>query len=79
MTDCSCVVGYTAGADGVQCTACVAGTYKEDTGAGACSPCPGGGSSPDGSDALGDCTCTSSCFFVQVDISLPGNREFKIP
>ncbi|KAJ1482839.1 hypothetical protein T484DRAFT_1601453, partial [Baffinella frigidus] len=37
-TDCSCVAGYT-GSDGEECSACLAGTYKVGTGAGACNSC----------------------------------------
>ena len=37
MTACICVEGYTAGSDGVECTACEAGTYKDWPGTGAVS------------------------------------------
>jgi len=37
VTACICVEGYTAGSDGVECTACEAGTYKDWPGTGAVS------------------------------------------
>ncbi|KAJ1470103.1 hypothetical protein T484DRAFT_1600577, partial [Baffinella frigidus] len=40
LTDCICVAGYTAGLDGVACSACDAGTYKASTGTVTCSSCP---------------------------------------
>ena len=57
VTDCVCVAGYTAGENGVACTACDAGTYKTVTGAVACSACPSQTSSAGASDALTDCVC----------------------
>ncbi|KAJ1465804.1 hypothetical protein T484DRAFT_1591497, partial [Baffinella frigidus] len=39
VTDCRCNAGYTAGTDGMECTACIAGTYKTYTGWGDCSLC----------------------------------------
>ena len=41
LTNCTCNKGYT-GADGVECEACVAGTYKEVNGSAACTLCPQG-------------------------------------
>ena len=38
-TDCICGAGYTAGADGLECTACGAGTYKFQIGVGPCVAC----------------------------------------
>jgi hypothetical protein len=56
-TDCTCLAGYSAEADGVACAACGAGTYKEAAGAGSCTACPAHTSSTAGSTALVDCTC----------------------
>ena len=39
VDDCFCNAGYT-GPNGVACTACAAGTYKQDTGNATCSMCP---------------------------------------
>ena len=41
LSNCSCVVGYT-GPDGMECTACIAGTYKDVNGSAPCSLCPQG-------------------------------------
>ncbi|KAJ1465826.1 hypothetical protein T484DRAFT_1647703, partial [Baffinella frigidus] len=38
ISDCTCNAGYT-GADGTECTACRAGTYKTETGDGGCIDC----------------------------------------
>ena len=43
---CTCIVGYTAQANGVACTACGAGTYKSATGTGSCSSCEAGTYAP---------------------------------
>ncbi|KAJ1467771.1 hypothetical protein T484DRAFT_1575116, partial [Baffinella frigidus] len=57
LTDCTCLAGYTAASDGVECGACDAGTYKTATGAGDCSACLAGtSSSASGSTELTDCT-----------------------
>jgi Tyrosine-protein kinase ephrin type A/B receptor-like len=57
ITNCSCSAGYTAELDGVACTACSAGSYKNAVGVGQCSPCPSGTSSANGSTSLDDCIC----------------------
>jgi len=46
LTDCTCIAGYTAEADGLACRACGAGTYKLATGSGSCSPCAAGTYAP---------------------------------
>ncbi|KAJ1469583.1 hypothetical protein T484DRAFT_1642577 [Baffinella frigidus] len=58
-TLCICDGGYTAGSDGVECTACGVGTYKSETGTGACSSCPAGTNSSAGSDGVHDCVCVA--------------------
>jgi hypothetical protein len=42
IENCTCLAGYTAGSDGVECTVCVDGTYKLATGASACLDCTSG-------------------------------------
>jgi hypothetical protein len=37
--NCSCNAGYFAATDGVECTACEAGSYKVNTGVGTCTSC----------------------------------------
>ena len=44
-TDCVCNKGYT-GPDGVECTACIEGTYKDVNGTAQCSLCAKGTYSP---------------------------------
>ena len=39
QTDCMCNAGYSGAANGVACTACVAGTYKTGVGIGTCTNC----------------------------------------
>ncbi|KAJ1467883.1 hypothetical protein T484DRAFT_1644991 [Baffinella frigidus] len=56
-TDCKCMAGFEAGADGVVCTACAAGTYKETVGTGTCAACPLRTTSVAGSGDLIDCKC----------------------
>ncbi len=41
LTNCTCNKGYT-GPDGVECTACIAGTFKDVNGSALCSLCSGG-------------------------------------
>ena len=59
INDCTCHVGYTRPNSGQACEQCVAGTYKDATGDGACSDCPSDSSSVIGSDAVGDCHCNA--------------------
>ena len=42
VTDCVCNAGYTADADGQECTACPAGSFKEEKGATKCDACEAG-------------------------------------
>ena len=42
VTDCVCNAGYTADADGQECTACPAGSFKEEKGATECDACEAG-------------------------------------
>ncbi|KAJ1471146.1 hypothetical protein T484DRAFT_1640410 [Baffinella frigidus] len=49
------VVGYFI--DGDECTPCIAGWYKPNTGPGSCTTCPTGTSSEPGSDEETDCKC----------------------
>jgi Tyrosine-protein kinase ephrin type A/B receptor-like len=58
-TGCICNTGYEAVSDGIECTVCVAGSYKTSVGAGHCSLCPSGTSSENGSTALDDCSCVA--------------------
>ena len=41
-TDCKCLAGYKAPADGQFCSACEPGKFKESTGVGVCAACAGG-------------------------------------
>ena len=49
LTNCTCFQGYT-GADGVECTACVAGKYKEVNGSSPCALCSQGKYSPENAE-----------------------------
>ena len=40
LVDCKCLAGYNADADGVECTACPAGTLTGDVGGNDCAACP---------------------------------------
>jgi len=53
---CQCKAGYT-GADGATCTLCLAGTYKNVTGAATCQACPSKSTSPIGSSNSSGCQC----------------------
>jgi len=57
-TDCICVEGYMEGLDGVQCTACHAGTFKSVAGTGECATCPANSES-----AAGRALCYCSAGF----------------
>ncbi|KAJ1465896.1 hypothetical protein T484DRAFT_1594020, partial [Baffinella frigidus] len=57
LIDCKCIAGYTAVSDGVSCSACPHGTYKHETGIGACSLCATGTNSSLASTEHTDCTC----------------------
>eukprot|EP00961_Rhodomonas_salina_P102164 1374140-Rhodomonas_salina.1 len=58
LTDCVCALGYT-GPDGLECTPCVAGTYKDVIGSSLCLSCPADSTSLSASDALSDCLCNA--------------------
>ena len=49
LTDCQCVLGYTAASDGMACEACEAGTFKGAAGTAACETCPAHAESSSGS------------------------------
>jgi len=55
-TDCKCNAGYT-GADGGNCTACQANTYKNVSGSSQCEACTLYSTSPAGSVNITDCVC----------------------
>ncbi|KAJ1486211.1 hypothetical protein T484DRAFT_1619302 [Baffinella frigidus] len=58
QTDCKCMVGFhTPDYDGVACSPCAKGTYKNTIGIGLCQTCPGMTSSALASDDLADCKC----------------------
>ena len=55
LTNCTCNKGYT-GPDGIQCAACIAGTYKDVNGSAACALCPPGKfSASSGATICNDC------------------------
>ncbi|KAJ1476585.1 hypothetical protein T484DRAFT_3088278 [Baffinella frigidus] len=56
ITSCTCVDGYTAASDGLQCSACGVGTFKGAVGTAACETCPANSESGPGS-AL--CLCSA--------------------
>ncbi|KAJ1464899.1 hypothetical protein T484DRAFT_1648965 [Baffinella frigidus] len=58
LTDCTCIPGYVAASDGLECTACAAGTYKLETDTHTCGgTCPTGTLSEAGSSTPTDCKC----------------------
>jgi hypothetical protein len=57
LINCKCKAGYSGSSNGVACTACVEGTYKNLIGIGVCASCPDHMSSASGSDGLADCMC----------------------
>ena len=57
LTNCSCNKGYT-GPDGQECTACVAGKYKDVNGSSVCSLCSQGTYSTEEAE-ISDATCTN--------------------
>jgi hypothetical protein len=64
ISDCICALGYNATSNGVECTACVEGTYKATTGVGGCSACQGWATSPAGSTSVDACVCFDGFFVV---------------
>ena len=54
---CICMEGYTAPANGVACTPCKPGTYKNETGPSPCSQCPRGTTSAPATIEQDDCGC----------------------
>ena len=56
LSDCHCNVGY-SGPSGETCEPCADGTFKNETGAGACQLCPAFASSPNASTLQTNCTC----------------------
>jgi hypothetical protein len=56
LTNCTCNKGYT-GADGMECAACIAGTYKGSNGSSPCSLCSEGTYST-GTGEISEITCT---------------------
>jgi hypothetical protein len=54
---CSCLAGYSADSDGVECVSCEIGKYKPGAGQGVCTQCPQHSESPAGSDMIDDCVC----------------------
>jgi hypothetical protein len=57
VDQCICTAGHTSMFDGMECTACKAGTYKSVSGTQMCSVCPRGTSSVVGSTDSMDCIC----------------------
>ncbi|KAJ1467884.1 hypothetical protein T484DRAFT_1644994 [Baffinella frigidus] len=57
LTDCKCNTGYTAGSDGIACSPCGVGTYKDVAGAVGCQACPTNTSSASGSSSQSNCVC----------------------
>ncbi|KAJ1482408.1 hypothetical protein T484DRAFT_1624263 [Baffinella frigidus] len=57
LTDCRCFAGYTAGSDGIACSPCEIGTYKDVVGTVGCQMCPNGTSSVAGTALVTGCTC----------------------
>ncbi|KAJ1465691.1 hypothetical protein T484DRAFT_1599383, partial [Baffinella frigidus] len=53
LSDCFCAAGYTAASDGVECSACEAGWYKNSSGVGDCTAC----AKSSYADKVGTATC----------------------
>jgi len=59
VADCRCNAGH-SGPNGGECTACVAGKYKDTAGSAECLACPSSSASlSDGSDSVTDCRCNA--------------------
>ena len=58
IAGCKCIKGYTAGSDGVVCTACAANFWKNVIGSSNCIACPIGQKSPMGSQDVSNCRCS---------------------
>ena len=61
LTNCTCNKGYT-GPDGIQCAACIAGTYKDVNGSAPCSPCSEGKYSTETGEML-ESTCSKGSLY----------------
>jgi hypothetical protein len=59
LTQCTCLLGYTATFNGVKCDACRNATYKNESGIGSCLPCPLHATSPNASTSPLSCVCES--------------------
>lgn len=60
VAQCACPLGYTGDAHvGVDCSGCLANTYKNSTGAAACTDCPDHAAALALSDAADDCACNA--------------------
>jgi Tyrosine-protein kinase ephrin type A/B receptor-like/Regulator of chromosome condensation (RCC1) repeat len=65
-TKCTCKVGYTASSDGVECSACGVGTYKQVTGGVTCTTCPLSYTTAGvGSTSKAACICDQGQFELQ--------------
>jgi hypothetical protein len=62
-----CVAGSHVDSNTGDCTPCPVGTYKPTTGTESCTTCPTYTSSPEGSDARADCSCSSGYFRFRTD------------
>ena len=54
--NCKCLAGYSGGTDGQACAACVAGSYKTNTGTGTCTQCAANMFSTTGAQTTSTCT-----------------------
>lgn len=63
LTNCSCNAGHSGAADGAECVACLAGTYKTGVGIGACTNCSANEYSTTVAQVVS--TCTSCPSFSQ--------------
>jgi len=61
IADCRCIAGFSGNASdiNVNCTACVAGTYKDKVGNTNCKACPLNSTSAEGSTFLNECICNA--------------------
>jgi hypothetical protein len=59
LSACVCNIGYTAVSNGIECTVCGVGVYKDAIGIGQCSHCPPGSTSPPASVSLNQCKCSA--------------------
>ncbi|KAJ1465891.1 hypothetical protein T484DRAFT_1647618, partial [Baffinella frigidus] len=65
LEQCMCLAGYYGASDGVECTPCVGGTFKNSTGPGLCVVCPPRTNSDQGATVCPDTPCPDGNYWSE--------------